>query len=62
MTAQSRNLWPLLLALGVVFTFLNLFELAFADGGWPQVVGVPIGIAVVAVGIARRHGWEGVRR
>ena len=62
MTAQARSWWPLLLALGVVFTFLNLFELAFADGGWPQIVGVPIGVALVAVGIARQRGWEGVRR
>jgi len=62
MTARSRNWWPVLLALGVGFTFLNLIELVFVDGGWPQIVGVVFGCGLVAVGIARWRGWEGVRR
>ena len=62
MTARRRNLWPVLLALGVGFTMLNLVELAFVDGGWPQIVGVVIGCALVAFGIARQRGWERVRR
>ena len=62
MTARTRNLWPLALALGVVFTLLNLIELAFLDGGWPQIVGVALGIALVAIAIARRRGWQGVAR
>jgi hypothetical protein len=55
-------LWPVLLALGVGFTFLNLVELVFLDGGWPQIVGVVLGLALVAVGIARLRGWERVGR
>jgi hypothetical protein len=62
MTARRRNLWPVLLALGVGFTFLNLVELVFLDGGWPQIVGVVLGLALVAVGIARLRGWERVGR
>ena len=62
MTAQARNWWPVILALGVGFTILNLIELVLVDGGWPQIVGVVIGFALVAVGIARQRGWERVRR
>ena len=62
MTARTRNLWPVLLALGLVFTLLNLTELVFRDGGWPQLVGVALGIALVSVGIARQRRWSGVRR
>ena len=62
MTAPARNWWPAILALGVGFTILNLVELAFVDGGWPQIVGVAIGCALVAFGIARQRGWERVRR
>ena len=58
MTAQARSWWPAILALGVGFTILNLVELAFVDGGWPQIVGVVIGSALVAFGIARQRGWE----
>jgi hypothetical protein len=60
MTARTRNLWPILLALGLVFTLLNIAELVFRDGGWPQIVGVALGITLVAVGIARRRGWARV--
>ena len=62
MSAQRRNLWPVLVALGIGFTLLNLTELVFLDGGWPEIVGVAIGVALVGVGVARRRGWEGVRR
>ena len=61
MTTRTRHLWPVLLALGLVFTLLNLTELVFRDGGWPQIVGVPLGIALVGIGIAIRRGWSGVR-
>jgi hypothetical protein len=54
--------WPLALALGFVFTLLNIFELAFSDGGWPQLVGVALGITLVAVAIARLRGWTWVGR
>ena len=62
MTAHARNWWPAILALGVGFTVLNVIELVFLDGGLPQIVGVVIGSALVAFGIARQRGWEGVRR
>ena len=62
MTVPVRNWWPVILALGIGFTALNLVELVFVDGGWPQIVGVVIGFALVAFGIARQRGWEGVRR
>ncbi|MGH3134890.1 MAG: hypothetical protein ACRDPV_00160 [Gaiellaceae bacterium] len=61
MSARAQNLWPLLLALGVVFIVLNLVELAFLDGGWPQIVGIPLGIVLVGIALARRRGWSGVR-
>ena len=48
MTAPARSWWPAILALGVGFTILNLVELALVDGGWPQIVGVVIGCALVA--------------
>jgi hypothetical protein len=61
-TERTRNLWPLLLALGLVFTLLNVTALLFRDGGWPQIAGVALGIALVAVALARRRGWAGVAR
>ena len=60
MSARTQNLWPVLLALGLVFILLNLTELVFRGGGWPQIVGVVLGLALVGVGIARRRGWKGV--
>jgi hypothetical protein len=51
-----------LLALGLVFILLNVTGLVFAEGGWPQIVGIALGIALVAVAIARRRGWQGVAR
>lgn len=62
MTARTRNLWPLALAFGLVFILLNVFELAFRDGSWPQIVGAALGIALVAVAIARLRGWAWVGR
>jgi len=62
MTARTRNRWPVLLALGLVFILLNVTGLVFAEGGWPQIVGIALGIALVAVAIARRRGWQGVAR
>jgi len=56
-TARTRNVWPLALGLGLVFTLLNVFELAFRDGGWPQIVTTALSITVVAVAIARLRGW-----
>jgi hypothetical protein len=51
-----------LLALGIAFTLLNVTELVFLDGGWPQIAGVILGFGLVGVGIARGRGWAGVGR
>ncbi|MDH4103844.1 MAG: hypothetical protein OEW52_03795 [Thermoleophilia bacterium] len=61
MTTPARKWWRGAVALGVIFVLINIYELVFADGGWPQIVGVPIGITLVAVGIAGKRGWQGVR-
>ena len=61
MTTKTRDLWPLVIVLGAVFALLNLTELVFLDSGWPEVVGVAIGVALVGLGLARSRGWSGVR-
>jgi len=60
MSAQTRNLWPLVVVLGAVFALLNLTELVFLDRGWPEVVGLFIGIALVGLGLARSRGLSEV--
>ena len=62
MTTHARNAWPVVMTLGVVFALLNLTELVFLDSGWPEIVGVAIGIALFVLGFARYRGWAGVRR
>ncbi len=56
MSAQTRNLWALVVVLGAVFALLNLTELVFRDRGWPEVVGLLIGIALVGLGLRRARG------
>jgi len=62
MTRHARNASSVVIVLGGVFTLLNLTELLLLDGGWPEIVGVTIGIALVIVGFAMQRGWTGVRR
>jgi len=62
MTTQARNWWPVLVALGAGFLFLNVIELVFLDGGVPQIVGLVLGSILVGIGIARQRGWAGVGR
>jgi len=62
MTTPARNAWPVVITLGGVFTLLNLTQLVLRDGGWPEIVGVAIGVALVIVGFAMQRGWAGVRR
>ena len=40
----------------------TVVELAAGVGGWPQLVGMPLAVVVIAYGVARLLGWEGVDR
>ena len=62
MSTPTRNRWTTVVVLASLYVFYNLVELAVGDGGWPQIVGLPLGIAVVAYGVARVLGWEGIER
>jgi hypothetical protein len=42
--------------------FVNLIQIGSGDAGWPQIVGVPLGVVVAAYGVARVLGWEGIER
>ena len=59
---STRGRWTAVTVVASLFVFFNVVELAVADGGWPQIVGVPLGLAVVAYGVARVLGWEGIER
>jgi hypothetical protein len=48
--------------LASAFSLVNLVELGAGDAGWPQIVGVPLGVVVAAYGVARVLGWEGLPR
>ena len=50
------------MVLASLYVGFNLVELVAGVGGWPQIVGLPLGLAVVAYGVARLLGWEGVDR
>ncbi len=60
MTTPTRNLGPLLVVIGGAFAALNVTELLFLDGGWPQVVGLAFGAVLAGVGLARWRGASGV--
>lgn len=62
MRTQTRDIWPLVIVLGAVFALLNLTELVFLDSGWPEIVGLAIGVALAILGVARSRGWAGVGR
>ena len=62
MSSAARTRWTAVVVLASLYVFFNLLELGVRDGGWPQIVGIPLGIAVVAFGVARLLGWEGVTR
>lgn len=62
MSAQSRSRWSAVIVLASAFTLVNVVELVAGGGGWPQVVGLPLGVAAIAYGIARLRGWAGVER
>ena len=62
MNASVRTRWPAVVVLASLYVGFNLVELVAGVGGWPQIVGLPLGLAVVAYGVARLLGWEGVDR
>ena len=62
MNASLRTRWTTVVVLASLYVAFNAVELAVGAGGWPQIVGVPLGLAVVAYGTARLLGWEGIDR
>jgi hypothetical protein len=57
-----RTRWTAVVVLSTLFVAVNATELVVGTGGWPQIVGLPLGLAVVAYGTARLLGWEGIDR
>jgi uncharacterized membrane protein (DUF2068 family) len=57
-----RTRWIAVVTLASLYVLFDLVELAVGKGGWPQIVGVPVGLAVAAYGVARVLGWEGLQR
>ena len=62
MNTSLRTRWTAVVVLASLYVGFNLVELVAGVGGWPQVVGLPLGLAVVAYGVARLLGWEGIDR
>ena len=62
MNASVRTRWTAVVVLASLYVGFNLVELVAGVGGWPQIIGLPLGLAVVAYGVARLLGWEGVDR
>jgi hypothetical protein len=62
MNASLRTRWTAVVVLASLYVGFNAVELAAGVGGWPQIVGLPLGLAVVAYGVARLFGWEGIDR
>ena len=62
MSATTRARWSAVVVLASMFVVVNVVELGSGDVGWPQVIGVPVGLAVAAYGVARVLGWEGLQR
>jgi hypothetical protein len=59
-SARTRSRWTAVVVLASLYVFYNAVELGLGDGGWPQVIGLPLGAAVAAYGIARVLGWDGL--
>ena len=62
MNASVRTRWTAVVVLASLYVGFNVVELAAGVGGWPQIIGLPLGLAVVAYGVARLLGWEGIDR
>ena len=50
-----------MVVLASLYVLLNAVQLGFGEGGWPQIIGVPLGIGAAAYGVARLFGWEGLQ-
>jgi hypothetical protein len=61
-SARSRNPWNVVVVLASLFVLVNLVDVGAGNGGWPEIVGVPLGIAVAAYGVVRVLGSEGTER
>jgi hypothetical protein len=59
---RARTRWTTVVVLAVMFVFFNVFEIGIGDGGWPQIVGLVLGVGVGVYSVARVLGWEGVER
>ena len=62
MSPTIRTRWIAVVTLASLYVLFDLVELAVGKGGWPQIVAVPVGLAVAAYGVARVLGWEGLQR
>ena len=60
--SSTRARWAAVVVLASLYVFVNLIELGAGGAGWPQLVGVPLGVVVAAYGVARVLGWEGLQR
>jgi hypothetical protein len=54
--------WVAVVTLASLYVLFGLVELAVGKGGWPQIVGVPVGLVAAAYGVAHVLGWEGLQR
>jgi len=60
-SSSTRTCWIAVVTLASLYVLFDL-ELAAGKGGWPQIVGVPVGLVAAAYGVARVLGREGLRR
>ena len=62
MSASTRRRWTAVVVFASLYVLFNAVELGVGNGGWPQIVALPLGLAVVAYGVARVRGWQGLQR
>jgi hypothetical protein len=62
MNPSLRTRWTAVVVLASLYVGFNVVELVVGAGGWPQLVGLPLGLGVVAYGTARLLGWAGIDR